>query len=168
MKVVLRPLLLAFIATCAACGFHLRGQIEMPEQMHHTYIQGDGGNVLMRNLRFALTTAGVNVVDEVEEASAILHIIAAKHQRRVLSVSGRAIAREFELSFTVTLKVLTKPGKKLLPEQNLTVVRDYRFDQDDVLGKSGEEGLIREEMERDIVQLIVRRLEKQGGAGDGQ
>ena len=49
-------------------------------------------------------------------------------------------------------------GKALVKPHNVRIVRDYLFDSDIVIGKSREEHLLREEMRRDGILQMLRRL----------
>jgi len=46
----------------------------------------------------------------------------------------------------------------VLGSQSVSLLRDYVFDPDAVIGKSREEGVLREEMRRDAAQQILRRI----------
>ncbi len=146
------------VISLAGCGFHLRGAVELPPQMARTYIQGDPYGALERGLRAQLQAAGARVVDEAAGATATLRVAAKHWQRRVLSVGADAKVSEYELSYRVTFSVQGREGDILIPPEEVSVVRDFRFDPNDVLGKTGEQGLLREEMERDMVQAIMRRI----------
>lgn len=141
----------------SGCGFHLRGAAQLPPAMQQTYIEG-GGSDMVRDLRLSLEASGAEVVDSPQAAGATLRILSEAFERRVLSVRSNAQVSEYELSYRVQFSVVGADGKQLLAPQTLNVVRDYRYDPNQVLGASSEESLLREEMQRDVSQLILRRL----------
>jgi outer membrane lipopolysaccharide assembly protein LptE/RlpB len=47
----------------------------------------------------------------------------------------------------------------LVPEQALQQLRDYVFDQSNVLATGNQEAQLRKDMERDLVGQILRRLQ---------
>ena len=49
-------------------------------------------------------------------------------------------------------------GKDLLAEQEISLARDYSFDERALLAKEHEEAILREALARDLVSLIMRRL----------
>jgi len=51
-----------------------------------------------------------------------------------------------------------KQQNKLIDNESLEARRDYQFDQEQVLGRDGEERLLREEMDKQVSQAILRRL----------
>ena len=50
----------------------------------------------------------------------------------------------------------------MLAEQRLELTEDYQFNQQQVLGTSSEEELIRKDMVRSMSRQILRRLERAG------
>jgi LPS-assembly lipoprotein len=57
------------------------------------------------------------------------------------------------------MRVVDNAGKQLLAPYRLRQVRDYLFDENDVLGKSTEEAQLRKEMQADLIQQLLRRLQ---------
>ena len=146
-------------ASLAACGFHLRGQEQQgvaPRTLPVTYVQG--GNPLS-GLTDELRRSGGGIVQDREQARLLLTILTDGFERRLLSVGATGKAREFELYYTVSFEVHDQAGKQLLPKTDISLVRDYRFDETQLLGKDAEEAVLRQDMVRDAVQQILRRLQ---------
>ncbi|MGD8514715.1 MAG: hypothetical protein PVF52_03805, partial [Granulosicoccaceae bacterium] len=61
--------------------------------------------------------------------------------------------------YSVEMRVVDNAGKQLLAPYRLRQVRDYLFDENDVLGKSTEEAQLRKEMQADLIQQLLRRLQ---------
>ncbi|NIR98929.1 MAG: hypothetical protein GWO03_13085 [Gammaproteobacteria bacterium] len=115
-------------------------------------------------LTSTLEGSGVRITESREEAKALLQVSKVRFHRRVLSVSPRTgKVREFELHYGLVMSVTDKEGRELVPRQRLEEVRDFVFDETDVLGKSSEQALLREEMQRDLIQQILRRLQAVAG-----
>ena len=66
--------------------------------------------------------------------------------------------REFELVYQVAFEVTGASGEELLAKQTVTLLRDYVFDPNAVLGKNREESVLHAEMRRDAAARIVRRI----------
>jgi len=151
------------VALVSACGFHLRGDVQLAPPLSRIYIQGgDPYDPLVRDWTRALATAGSAVVADAKEATAILQIIANRGDRRVLSVRATGKAQEYELYQTLEFRVRDPAGRELLAAQRLELTRDYLFDPTDVLGKASEEETLRRDMRRDLVRLAMLRLESLG------
>jgi LPS-assembly lipoprotein len=52
-----------------------------------------------------------------------------------------------------------------LPKQTIELSRDFTFDASQALGVAAETDLLTQELERDMVQTILRRLEALAHAG---
>jgi LPS-assembly lipoprotein len=148
----------AALSVLAGCGFHLRGAVSLPAVMHETYVDGDPATNLVRELKLDLHGAGVQVVREPTQATAILRIIEARPASRVLSVDASGQVREYELSLAVRYALIGPHGARLAAPQRVVVVRDYTFDPNNPLAKANEKELLRKEMERDAARSILRRL----------
>jgi LPS-assembly lipoprotein len=155
--------LAVLLSACAlsACGFQVRGQLNIPAEMSRTYIAtNDNYSLFYRKLRAELINAGVEVVDSPADSSAVFSILADNTDQRVLSVSARNIPREYEVFYTVFYSVESGEESIMAP-QTLTLTRDYTYDETLVLGKAKEEELLREAIVDDLVRLILRQLSSQ-------
>lgn len=155
---VLTALLGAFLLV--GCGFELRGAVDLPPEMARTYISGLGErDVLFLELKRQLRAAGVEIVEVRSAATAELRILEKRDTRRVLSVGSNATVREYELSTIVSFD-LRGVGNDLRRDRvTLATTRDLTFDETNVLGKAGEEELLREDMQRELAWQIVSRLQ---------
>jgi LPS-assembly lipoprotein len=153
-----RSLLLLITVTLAACGFQLQGALDVPAEIDRTYIDPvERNSQFHRELRRQLLAAGVEVVDSAAEATAILKISADDTGQRVLSVSARNVPTEYEVYYTVEYSLTSSEDILLLP-QDITLVRDYTWDETLVLGKAREEDLMRESLVRDLVRTVLKQI----------
>ena len=156
-------LTVALLLALSACGFHLRGDVNLDARLGKIHIKGaDRYDPLVRELAQSLTATGAVVVEESKDATAILQILKNSGSRRVLSVSSAGKVREYELYQTLEFKVGDSAGRELMAPQRLELTRAYLFDKEDVLGKSNEEEMLRRDMRRDLVRLVMLRLEALG------
>lgn len=142
----------------SGCGFHLRGAVEYPPSMQRTFIDGSLTSPVVRDLRLNLEASGVHVAETAQAAGATLRILAESFDRRVLSVQSNAQVSEYELIYRVRFSVTRADGVVLLAPQEVQVNREYRYDPNQVLGATSEESILQQEMQRDVTQLILRRL----------
>lgn len=157
-----------FTLLLGGCGYHLRGAYQLPPQMATTTIRADNMNSeLVRGLKRSFETSGITIVDHlgandvaVAEKSkvAVLRIVKETHNKRILSVDAKGRVREYELHYAIGIE-LSAADDFFLPEQALELSRDFLFDPEDVLGKSDEEADLLRDMQRDMVRLIMLRLQ---------
>jgi len=160
MNRTLSNVLISFLfVALAGCGFHLRGSATLPNSLKTMYVQGVNlQQGLGLELKRGLTRNGVMVVNHYQEGSAVLTLLDNQFERRVLSVGSDAKVSEYGLHGWVSFKVSDGKGRVISDVQKVEAQRDYQFDQDQVLGKDDEERLLREQLNQQLVQSILRRL----------
>jgi LPS-assembly lipoprotein len=126
--------------------------------MERTYIAAtDRHSDFYRDLRSALRTAGVSLVDNPDDATATFTISYDQTGQRVLSVSARNVPTEFEVFYTIEYAI-DSGTRNLLESQVLTLTRDYTYDSTLVLGKEKEEALLREAIVKDLVRIVLKQI----------
>ncbi len=146
------------ILLLSACGFQLRGQVDMPEGLDTVYIRAP--EVLKNELEVFLQANSVEISKIRKEADAVISMQKERFDQRVLSVdpkTGRS--QEFELTYSVEYSFARKDGSVLVEPRVIRLVRDYFFDPETLLGKSSEASTLRKEMRRDSVRELFRRLQ---------
>ncbi len=152
--------ILTLLLGLSACGFRLRGHIDVPPQMQETYITGAAAfSELNIELKKALERAGAKIVSGPEAATAQLIITSEQLKRRVLSVDAKGRASEYELTYEVVFELRDKTNKVLVPTQPVNLLRDYKFDPDNVLAKDTEEVQLRKALVIAAVQQMMRRID---------
>jgi LPS-assembly lipoprotein len=153
-------LLALLLVTLAGCGFHLKGQVNIADSIKVMYIQGVKLNKgIGKKLKLGLRQNGVQVVESFQQGAAVLTVHKYKIDRRVLSVGGAdAKVSEYELYGILKYRVSDGEGKMISQEQQLEAYRDYRFDKTQVLAKQEEEDMLRDEIDQQLVDTIIRRL----------
>ena len=126
--------------------------------MARTYISTtDEFSLFYRRLRRSLQAAGVEVTASPDDATATLTILSDLTGQRVLSVSARNVPTEFEVFYTIRYAISNGEGN-LLEAQELTLTRDYTYDETLVLGKAKEEQLMRDAIVDDLVRIVMKQI----------
>jgi LPS-assembly lipoprotein len=156
-------ILFLFASLLSGCGFHLRGNVDLPANYQRMAIEGVSPySDLGVKLKRALQANGVQVV-ETAGAQVILKLSRVNYQRRLLSVSAvSGKTAEYELHYSLNMSVRDRQGNVLVSDQPLQLLRDYVYDQNNVLATDNEEAQLRKDMERDLVGQILRRLQARG------
>ncbi len=166
---ILRRVLFAVAAVIpfmlSACGFHLRGEARLPAAMQRVHLVGaEPVSPLGRDLAKALARAGATVLDAPGDGVAALRIGDNRLGTEVLSVGGNARANEYTLRYHVEFDVVAAGGEPLLPKQVIELTREFTFDASQALGVAAEQDLLTRELQREMVQAILRRLESHAAA----
>ena len=151
----MRLLAIVALAVLAGCGFHLRGAAELPFETVYLPATGGIGLDLRRNIRAGTRTV---VVDDPQQAQAILEFLQEVRSKEILSLSGGGRVREFRLFYRVVFRVHDGKGGEYLPASTLLLARDFTFNDAEILAKETEEQLLYREMQADMVRQILHRL----------
>jgi len=147
------------LVAIAGCGFQLRGAVPLPDSLKLMYVQGiNMQQGLGLDLKRGLKQNGIQVVNDYQKDSAVLTILENRFERRVLSVGNNAKVSEYELYSSLKFKVTDGQGKLLVEPQQFEAIRDYQFDQTQVLSADGEEDFLREQLNQQLVDSLLRRL----------
>ncbi len=150
-------------ALLAGCGFHLRGQADLPPAMAVTYIRSEDPQSLMaRTLARNLEANGVRVTENAKAATATISILRDEMLRRTLAAGPTGEAREYELRQLVDYAVTLEDGTPLVPRNTISATRDALYNETEVLGRAEGEAILFQDMATDLSQTILRRLQRSG------
>jgi outer membrane lipopolysaccharide assembly protein LptE/RlpB len=65
---------------------------------------------------------------------------------------------EYEIRQTIRFSVTTPAGRVVVPEQSVSLSRNYIFSSTDVLGKQREEQVVRATLQENLVNLAMLRI----------
>ena len=159
MKTMHRIAALLLTLALSACGFQLRDEIALPSALAVMRVDvADTYSPLQRNLEQAMRRAGATL-SPATEGIAVLRVFSNRLDRLPLSVGDTGRVQEYLLKYEVEFELVDAAGAAVLPRQAVVLERDYTFDTLQAIGTPGEEEVVRAELERDMVQAILRRVE---------
>jgi len=139
----------------SACGFQLRGAADL--SFKNLYIQGAKLN-LSKDLERQLKTNGVTIVDQAEDAELFLDLMTESNQKRIMSLSGGGLVREFELLYLLNFRIREASNPLWGPVQTIRGRRDFSYNDNALLGKAEEEARLNSDMRNDAIRELLRRL----------
>ncbi len=158
----MRYLVLLVAVLLAGCGFRLREEVALPDALSRVRIDSpDPYGPLERDLTAALERAGADVVDTAEGV-AVIRIASDAMATEPLSVSEAARVQEYLVRYRVELEIVDAANVVLMPLAAIELKRDYSYDETQALGAAAEEELLRKELRREMVQQVLRRIERLG------
>jgi LPS-assembly lipoprotein len=154
----LRALIVGLAFTVlAGCGFHLRGSQSLP--FESIYVGAPANSELGAALRRSIRAgSGTRIADSPQEAEAILAVVGESREKTILTLDTAGRVREFQLRYRFVFRVHDGKGTDLLPQTEILLTRDFTFNDSTLLAKEQEEALLYADMQKDLVQQIVRRL----------
>ncbi|TAN74723.1 MAG: hypothetical protein EPN14_09075 [Gallionella sp.] len=155
----MRLFVMLTVLLLTACGFHLRGQVGMP--FAALYLDAANPNTpFIGDLRRSLESNGVRLVNAAEQADVVLNIVFEIPDKQILTLGGSGRVNEFKLLYRVSLRAYDLKQRDWIPAEEITLRRDYSYDDTRILAKEAEEALLVQSMRQDMVQQIVRRLSR--------
>ncbi len=150
---------LMFTLLLGACGFHLRGQGAFALPFQTLYVQSANDYTpLIGELKRAIEANGVQLTNSQDQAQLTLHIVSEAQDRQILSLSGGGRVREYRLQYHVSLHAYDHKQQDWLAPEEITLRRDFSYDDTQILAKEQEETMLYQNMRGDAVQQILRRL----------
>ncbi|MEM7357589.1 MAG: LPS assembly lipoprotein LptE [Pseudomonadota bacterium] len=143
-------------AALSACGFHLRGNIPLPDGIKNMYLLAPKGS-FKEQLEDVLPNGGAILASSRAGGDVVLNIKQATTERTVGTLDERGKVDSYNIVFRVQY-VLEDPQGKQIRTASLNDSRRYNFDPELVLESESEEADLLEDMERDIALRIVRQL----------
>ncbi len=150
--------LLVTLLMLTACGYHLRGALELPEALKKMYVKGASPELSAAIERTFRGTSG-ELVATADEAGMILNILDEFYQRRTISLSSTGYSNEFELIYRLSFDLLDSEGHTLVSNQTIEVMKTYYNAQssETLLSKDNEEIVLRQELYEEAVRSVIQR-----------
>lgn len=161
-----RYLLLAVLAVLlAACGFQPRRAFTLPPDIGAVQVESaDRYSRLADGLARSLERAGTNAA--ASEGQARLRILSEQWFEGPLSTDAAARIREYVTRYSVRFELVDAAGTARVPGDTVELSREYAFDATRSFGTPAEQEVIREELQRDMVAAILRRIDATLRAAD--
>lgn len=144
-----------------ACGgWYLRGTQESQLAVRKVYVTTDSGSYLYTWFITHLSYSGISVMQNREQAEAVIELRKERFDRRVLSVDDETgKVREMELGLEVEITVRTPGGELIAAPERVNWTQDFVFDEASLLGTEEVETTIRYELAKDAARALMFRLE---------
>ena len=147
---------LLLVAALSSCGFQLRGQYALP--FSSVFVSTSGASVVASALKRELANIPTKLMPSAKDADAQLNILEDRRERQILSLSGAGRVREYELKLRVSYQLMDATGRVFIPTSEIQLSRILSYDDSRIIAKQQEEALLYQDMERDAVGQILRRM----------
>jgi LPS-assembly lipoprotein len=148
-------LISCIVTTLTACGFHLRGPSDIP--FESIFIEGNT-LVISKDLKQSLKTSEIQILPSSENAELRLELVGEENEKRILSLAGTGTVNEFELYYRVHYRTKLADQATWSEVHTIESRRDFTYSDANLLAKQTEEKKLNENMQKDVVNSIMRRL----------
>jgi LPS-assembly lipoprotein len=148
---------LAPISGLVACGYRLRGMVDLPFKV--VAITGSPSPPLRTDLQTAiLTGTDAKVAINPKDADLILEITSDLNGREILAYNANGQVSAYRLSIRVGFRAYDTSGADIVPEAEIYLTRDMDFSVSTVLATDVQVQQFLSLMRRDLAVQILRRV----------
>ncbi|WP_416885200.1 hypothetical protein [Marinospirillum sp.] len=154
----LLPSLMLGMLLLSACGFQLRGYIQLPAQLQPIRVEAQAGSErLAQPLRQRLLASGIRLAESDATARLLLRLEALE-QRETQLIFGQD--EEFALELTLVASAFDAEGEPLFTAERWSAERQYRYNatRDSVLARQSLKAELIRSMEDDLIDLLMMRV----------
>lgn len=150
-------LAMPLLASLPACGFRLRGTANFPFRRLYIGLPANSamGAELRRAVRGGSTT---EVVEDQKSADAILEVLKDAREKTIVAVTPAGVVREYKLTQRFEFRLRDQHGNELIAPSEIVLTRDLTYNEVNALAKDYEEAQLYRDMQKDIVQQLIRRM----------
>lgn len=139
-----------------SCGFHLRGMTEISFKT----ISLEGKELsFTKNLKKTLASNKVSIILPTENPELRIELLSEESEKRILSLSGQGLVREFEIFYRVRYRVKTVDSETWSQENILETRRDFTYSDSNLIGKEEEERQLNESMRNEAITNLFNQIQ---------
>ena len=139
-----------------SCGFHLRGMTEISFKT----VSLEGKELsFTKNLKKTLASNKVAIVLPTENPELRVELLSEESEKRILSLSGQGLVREFEIFYRVRYRVKTVDSETWSQENILETRRYFTYSDSNLIGKEEEERQLNESMRNEAITNLFNQIQ---------
>lgn len=146
--------LLVISSMLTACGFHLRQSAPLAFKTVHL----KGTTFITPTLKKAFKEQDIRIVTEAEDAELQLDLLKEESEKRILSLSGTGVVREYELYYRVQFRTKLAGASIWTLPVVIESRRDFTYNDSALLAKGVEERMLIDAMHTEVASNLMRRL----------
>ena len=147
---------LIILLMITSCGFHMRGMTEISFKT----ISLEGKELsFTKNLKKILNSNKVAIVLPSENPELRVELIGEESEKRILSLSGQGLVREYEIFYRVRYRIKTTESETWSQENTLETRRDFTFSDANLIGKEEEERQLNESMRNEAIANLYNQIQ---------
>lgn len=149
-------IILFMLLMVTSCGFHLRGMTDISFKT----VSLEGKELsFTKNLKKILATNKVAVILPTENPELRIEFLSEESEKRILSLSGQGLVREFEIFYRVRYRTQNKDSEIWSQENTIETRRDFTFSDSNLIGKEEEERQLNEFMRNEAITNLFNQIQ---------
>ena len=145
-----------FLLVITSCGFHMRGMTEISFKT----ISLEGKELsFTKNLKKILKSNKVAIVSPTENPELRIELMSEESEKRILSLSGQGLVREFEIFYRVRYRIKTSDSEIWSQENIIETRKDFTYSDSNLIGKEEEERQLNEAMRNEAITNLFNQIQ---------
>ena len=145
-----------FLLVITSCGFHIRGMTEISFKT----ISLEGKELsFTKNLKQILKSNKVAIVSPTENPELRIELMSEESEKRILSLSGQGLVREFEIFYRVRYRIKTSDSEIWGQENIIETRKDFTYSDSNLIGKEEEERQLNEAMRNEAITNLFNQIQ---------
>lgn len=146
-----------FAASLGGCGFHLRRNADLPfATLYSGFSRSSAvGEEFRREL---VRSTSTRLVEQPDRAQVVLQVLGETRERDIVAYSAVGRPREYELRLRLQFRATDGGDGELIPPSEIILRRDISAADNQLTARVDEEALLYRDMQKDMVQQLLRRL----------
>jgi LPS-assembly lipoprotein len=147
---------LLMLLIISSCGFHMRGMTEISFKT----ISLEGKELsFTKNLKKVLNSNKVAIVSSTENPELRVELLSEESEKRILSLSGQGLVREFEIFYRVRYRLKTIDSEIWSQENIIESRKDFTYSDSNLIGKEEEERQLNEAMRNEAITNLFNQIQ---------
>jgi len=147
---------LLMLLIISSCGFHMRGMTEISFKT----ISLEGKELsFIKNLKKVLNRNKVAIVSSTENPELRIELLSEESEKRILSLSGQGLVREFEIFYRIRYRVKTIDSEIWSQENIIEMRKDFTYSDSNLIGKEEEERQLNEAMRNEAITNLFNQIQ---------
>jgi LPS-assembly lipoprotein len=113
----------------------------------------------IKNLKKVLNRNKVAIVSSTENPELKVELLSEESEKRILSLSGQGLVREFEIFYRVRYRVKTIDSEIWSQENIIETRRDFTYSDSNLIGKEEEERQLNEAMRNEAITNLFNQIQ---------
>ncbi|MDH4407159.1 MAG: LPS assembly lipoprotein LptE [Candidatus Methylopumilus sp.] len=114
---------------------------------------------LTKNLKKILNTNKVAIVSSTENPELRVEFLSEESEKRILSLSGQGLVREFEIFYRVRYRIKASDSEIWSQENIIETRKDFTYSDSNLIGKEEEERQLNEAMRIEAITSIFNQIQ---------
>ena len=143
----------------SACGFHLRGQYQLPSPLFRLFIQtSDPYDPFIQRLEQVLTKMNVVLVPTAKDAKVVLVVLSLTSGQNLVSSSTTSQVNTYALSYTLGFSLASPTGKVLIGPESVSASQNYTISSSQAISGSSQEQQLNGQLYQDVIYQLFNQL----------